>query len=116
MCKYLRKDKLILLYYKCLEKEPMYIPEILRNGNIFTMNEQGKNNELALQKLQTEIEILTSRRKHFHNNHNAIEKKTGQFLDSKNMPEMFLKINIFRIGKRMSKGSTPFRGYVEEKK
>ena len=63
MFKYLRCDKQILHYNKCLEEEPMYIPRKFWNDKTYTMNDQEKNtyNKLALEKLKTEMEILTNR-------------------------------------------------------
>ena len=54
------------------------------------MNEQEKNiyKKLVLEKLKTEMVILTNRRKHFRNNLDTIDKEIKQFLDNKTMPEI----------------------------
>ena len=63
MFKYLRCDKQVLRYNKCLEEESMYIARKFRNDKVCTMNGQEKNiyNKLALAKLKTEMEVLTNR-------------------------------------------------------
>ena len=75
--KYLRCDKIILLYSECLEEEPMCIPIKFRNDKVYTINDQEKNiyNKLALEKIKAEIEILTNRREHFRKSIDIIDKK-----------------------------------------
>ena len=90
MFKYLRCDKQILLCNECLEEEPMYIPRKFRNDKVYTMNDQEKNiyNKLALEKLKTEMEILTNRREHFRYSIDTIDKEIKQFLDNKSILEI----------------------------
>ena len=54
------------------------------------MNEQEKNiyNTLALEKLKTEMEILTNTREHFPNNLETTDKEIKQFLGNKTIPEI----------------------------
>ena len=80
MFKYLWCDKQILLYNECLE-EPMYIPRKFWNDKVYSMNDQENNidNKLALEKLKTEMEILTNRWEHFRNNTDNIDKKIKNF-------------------------------------
>ena len=49
------------------------------------MNDQEKNiyNKLALEKLKTEIEILTNKRDHFRDSIDSIDKEIKQFLDTR---------------------------------
>ena len=90
MFKYLRCDKQILLYNECLEEEPMYINRKFRNEKVYIMNEQQQNiyKKLALEKLKTEIEILTNRQERFRNNLDTIDKEIKQFLDNKTIPKI----------------------------
>ena len=90
MFKYLRCDKQILLCNECLEKEPMYIPRKFRNDKVYTMNYHKMDiyNKLALEKLKTEMEILTNRREHFRNSIDTIDKEIEQFLDNKSIPKI----------------------------
>ena len=44
--------------------------------------------KLALEKLKTEMEILTNRREHFQNSIDTIDKEIKQFLDNKSIPEI----------------------------
>ena len=90
MFKYLRCDKQILLCNECLEKEPMYIPRQFRNDKVYTMNYHKMDiyNKLALEKLKTEMEILTNRREHFRNSIDTIDKEIKQFLDNKSIPKI----------------------------
>ena len=93
MYKFLRCDKLILLYNNCLEEEPMYIPRKFRNDRVHIMNDNEKNiyDKLALQKLKTEMEILTNRREHFRNKLDGIDNELKQFIESKNIRELLKK-------------------------
>ena len=83
-------NKQILQYNEYLEEEPMYIPRKFWNGKIYTINNQEKNiyNKLALEKLKTEMEILTNRREHFRNSIDTIDKEIKQFLDNKSIPKI----------------------------
>ena len=85
--------KQVLLYNKCLEEEPVYIPRKFRNNKVYTMKDQEKNiyNKLALEKINTEMETQPNRLEHFRNSIETIEKEIKQFLDKKNIPEI-LKI------------------------
>ena len=76
MFKYLRCGKQILLYNEWLEEEPMYIPRKFRNDKVYTMNDQEKNiySKLALEKLKTEMEILTNRPENFRNSIDTVGK------------------------------------------
>ena len=53
------------------------------------MNEQEKKNynKLALEKLKTEMEILTNSLEQFRNSLETIDKEIKQFLDNKTIPE-----------------------------
>ena len=57
----------------------------------YTMNGQEKKkiyNKLALEKLKTEMEILTNRREHFRNSVDTIDKEIKQFLHNKSITEI----------------------------
>ena len=90
MFNYLKCDTQILLYNECLEEEPMYINRKFRNEKVYIMNEQQQNiyKKLALEKLKTEIEILTNRQERFRNNLDTIDKEIKQFLDNKTIPKI----------------------------
>ena len=89
MSEYLRCDKQILLYNECLEEESGYIPRKFRNGKVYIMNEQEKKiyNKLALEKLKTEMEILTNRREHFRNNLDTTDKENKNFQITRQCPK-----------------------------
>ena len=57
---------------------------------MYTVNDQEKNiyNKLTLQKLKTEMEILTNRRENFRSIIDTIDKEIKQFLDNKSIPEI----------------------------
>ena len=90
MFNYLTCDKQILLYNQCLEEEPIHIPRKFWNDKVSTMIALEKNiyKKLALEKLKTEMEILTNRREHFQNSIDTIDKEIKQFLDNKSIPEI----------------------------
>ena len=90
MFKYLRCDKQILLCNECLEEEPIFINRKFRNEKVYIMNGQQQNiyKKLALEKLKTEIEILTNRQERFRNNLDTIDKEIKQFLDNKTIPKI----------------------------
>ena len=54
------------------------------------MNDQEKNtyNKLALEKLKTEMEILTNRQGHFRNSIDTIVKEIKQFPHNKSITEV----------------------------
>ena len=55
------------------------------------MNGQEKKkiyNKVALEKLKTEMEILTNRREHFRNSVDTIDKEIKQFLHNKSITEI----------------------------
>ena len=53
------------------------------------MNEQEKKicNKLALEKLKTEMEILTNRREHFRNNLDTTDKENKNFQITRQCPK-----------------------------
>ena len=53
------------------------------------MNEQEKKicNKLALEKLKTEMEILTNRREHFRNNLDTTDKENKKFQITRQGPK-----------------------------
>ena len=65
--KYTIWDSLLNLYNDCLAEEPMYIPRKLQQESIHMMNDREKQlyEKRNVEKLKTEIEILTTRREHF---------------------------------------------------
>ena len=57
-----------------------------RNDDIFTMNQNEKKNiclKLDLRKLKTEIEVLKTRREHFRNKLDGIDKEMTNFIISR---------------------------------
>ena len=71
----------------------MYIPRKFRNDRVHIMNDNEKNiyDKLALEKLKTEMEILTNRREHFRNKLDVIDNELKQFIESKNTAELLQK-------------------------
>ena len=115
--KYLRCDKLILLYNDCLEIEPMYIPRKFRNDRVHVMNEKEKNiyKKLALEKMKTEMEILTNRREHFRNNLDETDKGLKHFVGSQNIPEVLKKQVLLEWEKDCQKDVTRLEEVWENK-
>ena len=70
------------------------------------MNEQEKNiyNTLALEKLKTEMEILTNTREHFPNNLETTDKEIKQFLGNKTIPEILRRKVLSEWEKECQKG------------
>ena len=85
MYRYLRCDKQMLFYNKCLEEEPMYKPRKFQNDKVYTINDQEKNvyNKLALKKLKTKMETLINRWNIFETVLIPFEKEIEQFIDNK---------------------------------
>lgn len=115
--KYLRCDKLILLYNDCLEIEPMYIPRKFRNDRVHVMNEKEKNiyKKLALEKMKTEMEILTNRREHFRNNLDETDKGLKHFVGNQNIPEVLKKQVLLEWEKDCQKDVTRLEEVWENK-
>ena len=87
--KYTRCDQLINLYNDCLAEEPMYIPRKFRQDSMYTMNDHEKKiyEKLNLEKLKTEMEILTTRREHFRLQLDSTDSEFKAWLDSKELVE-----------------------------
>ena len=87
--KYTRCDRLINLYNDCLAEEPMYIPRKFRQDTIYTMNDHEKKiyEKLNLEKLKTEMEIITTRREHFRLKLDSIDSEFKAWLEMKELSE-----------------------------
>ena len=73
---------------------------------VYTRNDQEKNiyKKLVLEKLKTEMEILSNRREHSANSIDTIDKEIKQFLDKKCIPES-LGREVVSDGKKRKNGS-----------
>ena len=71
----------------------MYIACKFRNDNIYTMNQKEKNIyfKLDLMKLKTEMEVLTTRREHFRNKLDDIDKEMTDFINNKTTSELVVE-------------------------
>ena len=70
------------------------------------MNGQEKKkiyNKLALEKLKTEMEILTNRREHFRNSVDTIDKEIKQFLHNKSITEILWREVLYEWDKYFQK-------------
>ena len=72
--------------YECLENEPIYISRKLCKGHIYILNQNEKKNyfKLDLMKLKTEMRVLRTKRKHFRNKLDGIDKEMTDFINDKN--------------------------------
>ena len=73
----------------------MYIPRKFRRDSVYTMNDREKqlHEKLNLEKLKTEMEILTTRREHFRIKLDSIDNDFNEWLEEKELSEEF-KNNI----------------------
>ena len=71
----------------------MYIACKFRNDDIYTMNQKEKNIyfKLDLMKLKTEMEVLTTRREHFRNKLDDIDKEMTDFINNKTTSELVVE-------------------------
>ena len=70
-------------------EEPLYIPRKFRNDNTFCMNDNEKSiyDRLALSKMQTEMQVLTSRREFFRNKLDIIDESVMNHYFGMNIPK-----------------------------
>ena len=110
--KFVRCDQLIPLYNECLEEESIYIPRKFRNGDIYTMNQNEKNIyfKLDLMKLKAEMEVLTTRREHFRNKLDDIDKEMTDFINNKTTSELIAE----KIKEKWVKDSVTNNGRIEK--
>ena len=73
----------------------MYIPRKFQQYSIHTMNDREKQlyEKLNLEKLKTEMEILTARREHFRVKLSSIDNDFNKWIQEKELSEE-LKNNI----------------------
>ena len=80
----------------------VYTHKILK----YTMNDQEKKKiyyKLALEKLKTEMEILTNRREHFRNSVDTIDEEIKQFLHNKSITEILWREVLYEWDKYCQK-------------
>ena len=84
---------------------------------MYTVNDQEKNiyNKLTLQKLKTEMEILTNRRENFRSIIDTIDKEIKKFLDNKSIPEILRREVLSEWKKQCQKISIPYRTFGRKK-
>ena len=95
----------------------MYLPRKFRNDRVHVMNEKEKNiyKKLALEKMKTEMEILTNRREHFRNNLDETDKGLKHFVGNQNIPEVLKKQVLLEWEKDCQKDVTRLEEVWENK-
>ena len=85
--KYTRCDSLLNLHKDCLAEESIYIPRKFRQDPIHTINDWEKllYEKLNLEKLKTEMEILTRRREHFRVKLDSIDNDFNKWFQDKEL-------------------------------
>ena len=88
--KFVRRDQLIMLYKEYLEDAPIYISRKFRNDDIYTINHNEKNIyfKFDLVKFKTLMEVLTTRKEHFRNKLDRIDKEMTDFINNKATSEL----------------------------
>ena len=81
------------------------------------MNDQENNiyNKLVLQKLKTEMEILTNRQENFRSSIDTIDKEIKQLLDNKSIPEILRREVLSEWKKQCQKISILYRTFGRKK-
>ena len=87
--KYTRCDSLLNLHNDCLAEELIYIPRKFRQDPIHTINDWEKllYEKLNLEKLKTEMEILTRRREHFRVKLDSIDNDFNKWFQDKELSQ-----------------------------
>ena len=87
--KYTRCDSLLNLHNDCLAEESIYIPRKFRQDPIHTINDWEKllYEKLNLEKLKTEMEILTRRREHFRVKLDSIDNDFNKWFQDKELSQ-----------------------------